>query len=115
MCCTIFNKCLSRFHSVFPSETGDQGKWSSPYEELCNQGVGRRIHGWRWRKEQEDLKEKCCNSSPRRTEKIATPSYGWENEATNQKENKINSEGKRQCNCYKSSRERHFLVSYKHT
>lgn len=96
MCPAIFNKCLSRFHSVFPSETGDQGKWSSPYEEFCNQGISWRIHGWRWRKEQEDLKEKCCNSSPRRTEKIATPSYSWENEATNQKENKINSEGKRE-------------------
>lgn len=93
MCLTTSNKCLSRFHSVFPSDTGGPGEWPTPHEELCDQGFSRGVYRGRRGEKQEDLQEECSKGCAGAAEKASTSACCGASEAQNQEEKSAHMQG----------------------
>lgn len=95
MCLTTFNKCLSRFHSVCPSDTGGPGEWPTPHEELCDQGFSRGVYRGRRREKQEDLQEERSQGRSGAAEEAAASACRGASEAQNQEEKPTHVQGER--------------------
>lgn len=95
VCSTTSNKCPSRFHLVFPSDTGGPGEWPTTHEELCDQGFSWGICRGRRREKQEDLQEECGKGCSGAAEEAATSPCCGASEAQNQKEKSAHLQGER--------------------
>lgn len=93
VCSTTFNKCPSRFHSVFPSDTGGPGEWPTTHEELCDQGFSWGVCRGRRREKQEDVQEERSKGCAGAAQETAASPCSGASEAQNQKEKSAHLQG----------------------